>query len=109
MHWFFLILMILGTVIPYSWFGPFLMEHGLNLSLFLEQMLANQIAGFFAWDVILSSVVFLGWVAREAIRGHVRHWWIYPVMNLTVGLSLALPAFLYARESLRPRDPGLLA
>jgi hypothetical protein len=34
----YLILCILGTVLPYSQFGPFLIEHGFDLGLFFKQL-----------------------------------------------------------------------
>ena len=40
-------LCVLGTMLPYSQFIPFLREHGLNIGLFVEQLFANRIAGFF--------------------------------------------------------------
>ncbi len=44
----YLILCILGAILPYSQFVPFLLEHGLNLQLFFEQLFVNRISSFFA-------------------------------------------------------------
>lgn len=52
----YLALALAGTVLPYSQFLPFLREHGLDLRLFLDQLFVNRISGFFAWDVIVSSL-----------------------------------------------------
>ncbi len=94
----YLFLAIAGTIIPYLPFIQFLREHGLNLSLFLEQMFANPIASFFAWDVIVSTLAVLTLVFTEGQRLKMKNLWLYIIFNLTVGVSLALPAFLYARE-----------
>jgi len=56
----YLALCVMGTVIPYSQFIPFVREHGLDLRPFFEQLFANRIGGFFGMDVIVSSVVL--WV-----------------------------------------------
>ena len=95
----YLSLCILGVALPYYQFLPFLREHGLNLSLFLEQLFANRVSGFFAMDVIVSSVALWLFVYAEGSRLKMRHRWIYVVCNLLVGVSLALPLFLLMRES----------
>ncbi|HKA55304.1 MAG TPA: DUF2834 domain-containing protein [Candidatus Binatia bacterium] len=91
-------LCVLGTLLPYSQFIPFLREHGLNLGLFVEQLFANRIAGFFALDVVVSSLVLLALVVGEGRRARVPYLWAPIVANLTVGVSLGLPLFLYLRE-----------
>lgn len=53
----YLILCILGAVLPYSQFVPFLLEHSLNLQLFFEQLFINRISSFFTMDLIVSSLV----------------------------------------------------
>ena len=53
---FYLVLCILGAVLPYSQFVPWLAEHGLNGRLFVQQLFATRIGTFFAFDVIVSAV-----------------------------------------------------
>lgn len=94
----YLILCILGTALPYTQFVPFLVEHGLNLHLFFEQLLANRISSFFGIDVIVSSLVFWVFIWVEGTRLKMNFLWIYIASNLLVGLSLALPLFLLMRQ-----------
>lgn len=94
----YLALCVAGTVLPCSQFFPFLAEHGLNISLFIEQLFANRISAFFALDVIVSSVVLWVFVLTEGRRQRMNHLWIYLLASLTVGVSLGLPLFLYMRE-----------
>ena len=96
-HWY-LGLCVLGTLLPYSQFIPFVREHGLDLQLFMEQLFVNRVSGFFALDVIVSSLVLWVFVFQEGRRSRVRHLWAPIVANLTVGVSLGLPLFLYLRE-----------
>lgn len=91
-------LCIVGTVLPYSQFVPFLRQHGLDLRLFLDQLFANSVSGFFAMDVIVSSVVLWVLVFVEGRRAGVKHLWAPIAANLAVGVSLGLPLFLYMRE-----------
>jgi hypothetical protein len=89
---------VLGTVLPYAYFVPFLLEHGLNIGLLFNQLFANHIAAFFGMDVIVSTLVLWAFVFSEGRRRGMRHLWVYIACNLTVGVSLALPLFLYFRE-----------
>ena len=94
----YLILCILGFVLQYSQFIPFLTEHGLNLKLFFEQLFANRISTFFGIDVIVSSVVLWIFVFWEGSRLKMKNLWIYIVSNLLGGVCLGLPLFLLMRQ-----------
>ena len=94
----YLVLCVIGTLLPYSQFMPFLKEHGLNLSLFIQQLFSTPIGGFFGLDVIVSSVVLWVFVCSEGRRLGMRHLWAPVAANLAVGVSLGLPLFLYLRE-----------
>jgi hypothetical protein len=97
-QYFYLILCILGTVLPCAQLLPFLAEHGLNVSLMIEELFANRISSFFGLDVIVSSVVLWVFVLTEGRRQQMKSLWIYIVCNLLAGVSLGLPLFLYMRE-----------
>jgi hypothetical protein len=91
-------LAIIGFVLPYYFFISFLVENGLDLGLLFDQLFANDIATFFAVDLIITAIVFLVFMAREAGRYQMRNWWLYIVATLGVGPSFAFPLFLYFRE-----------
>jgi len=74
------------------------LEHGLNLRLFVDELLFNRISTFFALDVIVSAVVLIGFMRVENSRNKVRRRWLPILAILTVGVSLAFPLFLYLRE-----------
>ena len=46
----YLFLCVLGVLLPYSQFIPWLIENGLNVPLFVRQLFANRISGFFGLD-----------------------------------------------------------
>ncbi len=94
----YLIAAILGTILPLSQFIPFLMAHGLDLPLFFEQLFQNHVSGLFGMDVIVSSLVLWLFVFSEGRRRRMSNLWLYVVCNLAVGVSLALPLFLFFRE-----------
>ena len=94
----YLCLCVAGTLLPYSQFIPFVREHGLDLRLFLDQLFANRVSGFFGWDVIVSALVVWVFVWVDGRRYGVKGLWAPILAVLAVGVSLGLPLFLYLRE-----------
>ncbi len=95
----YLFLSIVGLIVPYYFFVPFIVEHGFNLTLFFQEIFANQNSSFAAADLFISSVILWLFIYRESQKYQIKTWWIAIIANLTVGISLALPLFLYWRES----------
>lgn len=91
-------LCVLGTALPLMQFFPFLREHGLDMRRFVDQLFATPVSGFFAMDVVVSSIVLWVFVVVDGRRAGIRHLWAPIVANLVVGVSLGLPLFLYLRE-----------
>ncbi len=98
MQWLYLVAAILGTVLPLSQFIPFLAAHGFDMPLFFKQLFENNVSAFFGMDVIVSSVVLWLFVFSEGRRRGMSNLWLYVICNLAVGVSLALPLFLFFRE-----------
>ena len=95
----YLILSIVGFLLPYSQFVPWVaVHHGVPLGLFVQDLFANRIAGFFAMDVLVSAYVLCVFVSVEGRRLGIRRGWLPIVATLLVGVSLGLPLFLYLRE-----------
>jgi hypothetical protein len=44
---------LVGTVLPYWKFLPWVMEHGLNLALLCQELFATRIGAFFGFDVVI--------------------------------------------------------
>lgn len=99
MKYLYLFLCVLGTVLPWSQFGPWLGSNGLNLSLLIEEAFAGRIAAFAWLDVLVSGVVVLVFIVVEGRRVGVRHLWLPFVTMFLVGVSLSLPLFLLQRQA----------
>ena len=85
---------ILGAVIPYVFFAQFLFGAEPNTATdFIPALFANGAAGGFTADLLISSFVFwiYMWTQRDKGPGMAP----FVVLNLTIGLSCALPAYLY--------------
>jgi len=102
----YLLLCVLGIVLPYSQFIPWVLENGLPLGLLFRELFANRISAFFGLDVLVSSVVVVSFVRTEGRRLGVRRLWLPILVVLTVGVSGALPLFLYLREGALERQTG---
>ena len=98
MQWLYLVAAILGAILPLSQLIPFLAAYGLDIPLLFKQLFANHISAFFGLDVIVSSFVLWLFVFSEGRRRGMRNLWLYVICNLAVGVSLALPLFLFFRE-----------
>lgn len=94
----YLVLCLLGVVLPYWHFVPWLAANGLNMPLFFQQLFANRIGAFFGMDVFVSAVALMVFVRTEGSRLALRGRWLPLLAVLTVGVSLGLPLFLYMRE-----------
>ncbi len=94
----YLVFCVLGIVLPYSQFLPWLADHGLNFPLFLSELFANRISAFFAWDVIVSAAALCFFIFSEGRHGRIRYLWLPLIATVSVGVSLGLPLFLYLRQ-----------
>ena len=95
---FYLVSCVLGLVLPYSQFVPWLLEHGGNFTLFFRELFANRISAFFAMDVIVSAIVLICFIQSEGKRLRVRLLWLPTVGTLVVGVSFGFPLFLFLRQ-----------
>jgi hypothetical protein len=94
----YLLLAIVGLVLPYYFFMSFLIVNGLDLPLLFSQLFANNISTFFVVDLVITAIVFWVFLYQEAQRWQMGNWWVYIVATLAIGPSFALPLFLYFRE-----------
>ena len=88
----YLILAIVGAVVPYLFFFQFFAEMGVDLPAFVAALFANGAAGGFTADLLITSLVFWIYIFNRK-GGPVA--WPFVLLNLTIGLSCALPAYLY--------------
>jgi hypothetical protein len=95
----YLLLALIGLVLPYSQFIPWIVEHrALDMQLFIRDLFANRISAFFGMDVIVSALVLIVFVRSEGKRLGMRLLWLPILTVFVVGVSLGLPLFLYLRQ-----------
>ena len=89
----YLVLAIVGAVVPYLFFFSFIDTAGFDLGAFVSALFVNGAAGGFTADLLITSAVF--WIYMFTRQGGPGPW-LFVVLNLSIGLSCALPAYLYA-------------
>jgi Terpene cyclase DEP1 len=94
----YLVLCFLGIALTYWQFVPWVAQNGLNMPLFFGQLFANRISAFFGMDVFVSAAALLVFMRTEASRLRIPGRWLPVTALILVGVSLALPLFLYLRE-----------
>ena len=94
----YLALCVPGIALPYWKLVPWVMDHGLNLSLLFQELFATRIGAFFGLDVIVSAIVLLLFIVTESRRLALSLLWLPIIATLLVGVSLGLPLFLYLRQ-----------
>ncbi|MFN8473240.1 MAG: DUF2834 domain-containing protein [Anaerolineae bacterium] len=95
----YLLLAVVSAIVPYALFVPWLLANGLNIPLFVQNLSANNIAAFFAVDVIISALVLFVFIFAEGRRLGITRLWAPVVGTLLVGVSFSLPLFLYMRQA----------
>jgi hypothetical protein len=98
MKYFYGILCVLGILLPYGIFIPWLIAHGLNIGMLISEASQTRI-GAFAWmDVVVSALALFGFIFIEGKQQGMKKLWIPVLGTCTVGVSLGLPLFLLMRE-----------
>ena len=101
MRRFYLVMAIVGTVVPWAFFANFFAANGLDVPGFIGGLFANGAAGGFSADVLISIAVFWVWSWHDAKTHSIDRWWWVLPSGCLVGLSLALPLYLWLREGHR--------
>jgi len=100
----YLISAIIGAVVPYMFFIQFFSVEGLNITFFISSLFANGASGGFAADLFISSFIFWAFMFHQLRKPRNPKPYLFILLNLTIGLSCALPAYLYAREHQNEND-----
>jgi hypothetical protein len=95
----YLLLCVIGAILPFTQYVPFVLAQGWNLQIFFQQMLANRISIGFALDLVVAAIVFIIFIFAEGKRLGMRFVWLPLTVTLLIGLSSGFPLFLYMRQT----------
>jgi hypothetical protein len=103
---FYIVMMVLGTVLPWLFFAPYFAQTGFDIGQFVQSLfMANGLAAGFSTDILLCIGLFWLWSFWDAREQGIRHWWLLLPACSFVGLSLGLPLYLYLRETQPNKAP----
>ncbi len=89
---------IVGAIVPYVFFVQHMSADGFSIAVFTAAVFANPAASGFASDLLISSFVFWVFMFHRSRFAHGPNPIAFIGLNLVIGLSCALPAYLYAME-----------
>jgi len=94
---FYLFAAIAGAILPMMFFGQFFaVSPDTALQDFIPALFVNGAAAGFTADLLISSFVF--WAFMFTRKDNGPQPWLFIALNLCIGLSCALPAYLFANE-----------
>jgi hypothetical protein len=79
-------------------FVPWLMDNGLDISLFFSELFSTRIGGLSGLDVLASGLTLFVFIWVEGRRLQINHLWLPVLLTLGVGVCCGLPLFLYMRQ-----------
>lgn len=88
----------LSVVLTFSQLIPFMREHGGDMVLLFKQGFETYGAGFLTMDLLGVALAAAIFIVVEGRRLKMRGLWLPIASIFAVGISLALPIFLYMRE-----------
>jgi hypothetical protein len=98
MRTYYFLLTVLGLVLPYCYFLPWVLQHGLNVPLLFNELFSTRIGAFFGIDVLVSALASIAFIRRDGSQRRMRFLWLPIAAVCLVGVSCGLPLFLFMRE-----------
>lgn len=101
----YLLLTIIGSILPWSFLGGFFLEEGLAMDLFLQSIFANIVTSAVAADLLISATVFLIFAFIELKRLGISSRWLFlyilPPLEWDYHVPYLYSFFFENRRSLR--------
>lgn len=98
----YLLVLIVGIVLPYWQITPWFLKNGLDIPLFFSELFSNRVSGSFGLDVFVSLVVLLIFAWTETARLQMRRGSLVFAATifatLGAGVCCGFPLFLYLRQ-----------
>lgn len=73
----YLLLCVVGTLLPFTQFIPWLATYGLDVPLLMQQISADRLSAFAWLDVLVSALVLIVFICVESRRLRMRCGWVF--------------------------------
>lgn len=100
----YLLLFVVGTLLPTYFFIQFFNENNLDPNAFINSLFANNPSKNFTSQVFISLIAFWIFMFSESDRKNLIRNILLMLLTFGVGLSSSLPLYLYLRELKKERD-----
>ena len=100
-----LLLTVAGFIVPNVMLAIFIADHGLDISLYLENWFETLPSSQLVVDLVIAFLALVVWAALDGPRNRVDRWWLVIPASLLVGVCFALPLYLYMRERATSERP----
>jgi hypothetical protein len=94
----YLISFIIGTVVPFYFIFGFIEINGLDIVLFIKELFHNKASSTFSSDLLICSFIFWIFMANDKKGRKMPNLFLFIGLNLIIGLSSAMPLYLYFRQ-----------
>ena len=100
LKWVYLVLAILGAVLPTLANIEFAKSYGnsFDIQLFIDLANNNPAAQSISRDLLIGSTAVLIWIISESRRLNMRNLWVVILTTFTIAFAFSAPLFLYLRE-----------
>lgn len=100
----YLVLVVIGAVLPWYYFATWFNANGWDLAGMVDAWNVNDAATGLVYDLTVAYAALVIWVVYESLT--IGRWWhavVIPVLGICVGVSLALPLYLFLRSGVDRR------
>ena len=100
LKWVYLVLAILGAVLPTLANIDFVKSYGpsFDIQLFIELANNNAASRSLSRDLFIGSTAILVWIVSESKRLDMRNLWVVILTTFTIAFAFSAPLFLFLRE-----------
>ncbi len=100
LKWIYLLLAILGAVLPTMANIEFAKSYGpaFDIQLFIELANSNPASQSLSRDLFIGSTAVFIWIISESKRLEMKNLWIVILTTFTIAFAFSAPLFLYLRE-----------
>ncbi len=100
LKWIYLLLAILGAVLPTLANIEFIRSYGpsFDIQLFIDLANDNPASQSLSRDLFIGSTAVFVWIISESNRLHMKNLWIVILTTFTIAFAFSAPLFLYLRE-----------
>ncbi len=101
----YLALVIVGAVLPWSYFYAWFSENGWGLGAMIDAWYVNDATSGLVYDLTIAAIALTIWAVVEAVRGN--RWFLLVIpATFGIGVSCGLPLALYLKAKPEPSQPA---